>query len=144
MAINKSKIESWFPNIIGQTFKISQSVGDFNCVSFTLDIFDGWMWTNTELWPYQQISRNSGLSGFKKLYTLYGYKECNNSIFEDGYVKIAFYAKQNIPMHACKQFGKIWKSKIGENTIIDHELEWLCGNTEDAYGDIAFIMKKLL
>jgi len=57
----RSDIESWFPNIIGNNFKIIKTTGDFNCVSYTLDIFDGWMWTNTEIWPYKEAPRNLGL-----------------------------------------------------------------------------------
>lgn len=37
----RSEIESWFSNIVGKDFKIIKSVGDFNCVSYTLGIYDG-------------------------------------------------------------------------------------------------------
>ena len=94
------------------------------------------------MWPYKQIPRDSGLNGFKLLYKLYGYSECYSDNYEEGYDKIAFYAKGNIPLHAARQFGNIWKSKVGRNTIIDHELEWLCGYTEYAYGKVVFIMKR--
>lgn len=40
----KGKIEYWFPNIVGKDFKIFKAKGDYNCVSFTLDIYDYWMW----------------------------------------------------------------------------------------------------
>jgi hypothetical protein len=36
----------------------------------------------------------------------------------------------------------MWRSKLGKDVIIEHKLEWLSGNTEDAYGDIIFIMRK--
>jgi hypothetical protein len=68
----RSNIESWFPNIIGKDFKIFETKGDFNCVSYSLDIYDGWMWTSSELWPYDKIPRNSGLNGFKELYKIHG------------------------------------------------------------------------
>jgi len=102
----RNEIESWFPNIIGKEYKVFEVEGDFNCVSFSLDITDGWMWTSTELWPYKTIPRNSGLEGFKKLYKIYGYQECNNADFEIGYDKIAFYSKEGNPTHVAKQFGK--------------------------------------
>jgi hypothetical protein len=101
--VTKSEIENWFPNIVGKNFKIIKSKGDFNCVSFSLGIFDGWMWTSTELWPYDRIPRNSGIEGFKKLYKLYGYEECYNPNYEAEYEKIAFYSKQGEPSHACKR-----------------------------------------
>jgi hypothetical protein len=139
----RSEIEDWFPNIVGKNFKIFRIDGDFNCVSYTLDIYDGWMWTNTELWPYQKIPRDSGMDGFKRLYRLYGYVDCDNEHFEEGYDKIAFYSKNNFPIHACKQFGNMWRSKLGSSVIIDHKLGWLCGDTEWSYGEVNFIMKRI-
>jgi hypothetical protein len=37
----RSEIEFWFPNIKGKNFKIFKVSGDFNCVSYSLDIYDG-------------------------------------------------------------------------------------------------------
>lgn len=138
----RSEIESWFPNIVGKQFKIFKSSIKFNCVAYTLDFYDDWIWTNEKAWPYDKIPRNSGLNGFKELYKLNGYEECDSSSFEEGYEKIAFYSYNGRPMHACKQFGNTWRSKLGISVIIEHELEWLCGYTDDAYGEIAFIMKR--
>lgn len=138
----RSEIESWFSNIVGKDFKIIKSVGDFNCVSYTLGIYDGWMWTSTEIWPYNNIPRNSGIDGFKRLYRLYGYEECKSNLYERGFEKIAFYSKNGDPMHASKQFGKMWRSKLGPSVIIEHELDWLCGYGDNEYGEIDFIMKR--
>lgn len=139
---SRKEIEGWFPNIVGKHFKIvSKDDRDFNCVSFTLDIEDGWMWTNTEIWPYQHVPRNLRIESFKLLYEYYGYKICENDSYEEGYSKIAFYAKDNYPEHASKQFENVWRSRCGKY-IIEHELEWLCGNSKYSYGNIAFIMKK--
>ena len=138
----KSEIELWFPKIIGKSFNIIKTNDSFNCVAYSLDIFTEWVWTNEKAWPYQQIPRSLGLDGFKKLYELYGYIETDNSLHEVGYDKIAFYSKGDIPTHACKQFGKMWRSKLGCSVIIEHELDWLCGNSDNAYGDVNFIMKR--
>jgi len=37
----------------------------------------------------------------------------------------------------------IWRSKVG-NFILEHQLDWLCGDTEDDYGEVVFIMKKII
>jgi hypothetical protein len=113
----------------------------FNCVAYTLDV-DDWLWPNEKCWPHKQIPRNLGLVGFKMLYKLYDYIECSDDSYEEGYDKIAFYSKGKESQHACRQFGNMWRSKLGEAIIIEHKLEWLCGDTDDAYGDIAFIMKR--
>lgn len=139
--MTRSEIESWFPNMQGKPFIIVDADTKFNCIAYTLEIYDEWIWTN-ESWPYNQIPRNPTVEGFKKLYIMHGYEECNSKEYEPGYEKIAFYSKNGSPTHAAKQFKNIWRSKLGNKCIIEHELEWICGNTEDAYGEIAFIMQR--
>jgi hypothetical protein len=139
----RSDIESWFPNIIGEDFKIFKSIDKFNCVAYSLDFYDDWIWTNEKTWPYDKIPRDSGLDGFKELYKINGYSECNDSSYEEGFEKIAFYSKGGVPTHACKQFGYMWRSKLGISVIIEHQLSWLCGDSDWAYGEVSFIMKRL-
>ncbi len=138
----RSEIESQFPNITGKNFKIIKSNTKFNCVAYSLDYYEDWIWTNEKTWPYDKIPRNSGIEGFKNLYKSYGHQECYNPNCEAEYDKIAFYSKQGEPSHACKQFGNMWRSKLGLSVIIEHELEWLCGDTDDAYGEVEFIMRR--
>jgi len=68
--------------------------------------------------------------------------ECHDSSYEEGFEKIDFYSKSNIPTHACKQFGNMWRSKLGASVIIEHELDWLCGYTNDTSDEVSFIMKR--
>lgn len=138
----RSEIESWFSSIRGKKFKIIKASGKFNCVAYTLDFYEDWVWTNEKTWPHNKIPRDSGIGGFRSLYQLHGYIECNTSDLEDGYEKIAFYSKNGEPTHASKQFGKMWRSKLGISYIIEHELDWLCGYGDDEYGEIEFIMKR--
>lgn len=138
----RKDLEDWFPNIIGKQYNVTLSDFKFNCVAFTLNIFDDYMWVTEKIWPYTSVPRLLKIESFKKLYEFYDYEECDSSLYEEKYEKIAFYAKDNIPLHAAKQFGNIWKSKIS-NLIVDHELNWLCGDSPDTYGYVVFIMKKL-
>lgn len=137
----KKDLEYWFPNIVGKSYNITFSNFDFNCVAFTLNIYDDYIWTNEKSWPYNLIPRVCNIESFKKLYELYNYQECFDELYEEGYEKIAFYAKNNTPIHAAKQFDKNWKSKIS-NLVVEHELNWLCGDTQDAYDNVVFIMKR--
>ena len=142
---SKNEIEGWFPNIIGNPYKIIKTltfeVDEFNCIAFTLEVYSTFIWTNEKSWPYDKIPRNSGIPGFKLLYELYDYEECFSLDYEIGYNKIVFYSKNGLPKHAAKQFGNNWRSKTGKY-IIEHQPEWLCGDSEYAYGKIDFIMKK--
>ena len=36
----------------------------------------------------------------------------------------------------------MWRSKLGVSVIIEHDLDWLCGDSDDAYGQVSFIMKR--
>ena len=137
----KNKIELWFPKILGKSFIIIESNDSFNCVAYSLDILTDWVWSNEKKWP-QEIPRSLGVDGFRKLYELYGYIETKNSSYEVGFDKIAFYTKNGIATHAAKQFTNIWRSKLGCSVIIEHQLEWLTGTSEDAYGKVEFIMKR--
>lgn len=118
----------------------------FNCVSYSLDIYDEWMWTNEICWSYSSVPRTPVVSSYIKLYEYYGYKECNNGLYEELYEKIAFYALNSIPKHGCKQRGNMWLSKIGElPVILEHKIEWLINNDISntfAYGDVVFYMKR--
>ena len=140
--VTRGIIEGWFPNIKGKDFKIFDSTNDFNCISYTLDIQDYWIWTNEPKWPYMLIPRSCGVEGFQKLYELHNYILCSSIFYEEGYDKISFYVKDGIPQHGCKQYGDKWRSKLGPSVIIEHDRDWLCGNTEDAYGEVSFTMKR--
>ena len=142
MDINNKLIE-WIPNLIGKPYKIiSTHVGEpeFNCVSFSLDIFDDWTWTNEACWD-TSIPRNLKVQSFRLLYNKHGYEECNNSDYEHGYDKIAFYAIGLTPTHAAKQFKNMWRSKINI-AVVEHELDWINGNDKNGYGEVVFIMKR--
>lgn len=140
----KSKLENWFPKLIGKNYKIITypDKRDYNCVSFSLNLYDRWLWTNESCW-IPSIPRDLKIQSFILLYEYYGYEICNNHLYEANYDKIAFYHKNNEPMHASKQFNNMWRSRINYG-IIEHELDWLCGFNKDSYGEISFIMKKIL
>lgn len=138
----KQEIEKWFPKMRGKDYKVIIDNRDYNCVSYTLEIYTGWMWSSTEMWPVDSIPRNLGVGGFLKLYNMYGYIECENEAYENGYEKIVFFSKNGAPSHACKQYYHKWRSKLGSSVIIEHDLEWIIGYNAYEYGDVSFIVKK--
>lgn len=142
MDINK-EIENWFPKIIGKPYKIISvfdTNDDFNCVSYTLGIYDYWIWTNEDNW-ISSIPRNLKVESFKLLYEYFGFEECDDIYLESGFTKIVFYAKNGYPTHAALQNGDMWRSRCGYY-IIEHDIDWISGNGKDEYGDVVFIMKK--
>ena len=145
----KKELNKLFPNLPSNySFKSLTKEESllFNCIAYTIDSYDKWIWVNEKDWTWQNVPRILSVNNFKTLYNFYGYEECHSFLYEANYDKIVVYSIQDIPRHACKQHGDIWKSKIGEMPIIlIHELSWLVNNNikdRYAYGDIAFVMKK--
>ena len=142
MATEKD-LEKWFPNIIGKSYRVSISTWDFNCVAFTLGIYNDYIWNTEKSWP-KNVSRKLKVENFKKMYESYGFVECYDSSYEEECEKIAFYARNSKePIHAAIQNKNIWNSKIS-NLIVEHQLDWLCGDSQDAYGNVVFIMKRCI
>jgi len=136
------EIELWFPNIVGHPLKIYKTEElDYNCLAHVLGL-KHWIWTN-EKWPKPNVPRDLGLESFRLLFKEYGYSIITENSYEIGYDKIAIYVKNGYPTHVCKQSQNMWQSKLGTRFyILEHKLEWLTGDTDDAYGEIGLIVKR--
>ena len=138
------EIENWHPKLIGENWKIiniDEKLDDFNCFSFVIDIYNDWSGASGKIW-HNPNNRFATLSNYVDFYSTYGYKICDNNIYEDNYEKIAIYVNNNIVTHACKQFKNMWRSKLGSGVIIEHKLEWISGIDYENYGEVKIIMKK--
>lgn len=136
-------LEKWHPKLQNKNYKIipTKDLDKFNCFSFVIDIFDDWSGSSTKIW-HNPNNRYATAKNYIEFYSTYGFQVCDNELFEDGYDKIALYEKDNFITHACKQFNNMWRSKLGCNVIIEHELEWLSGTVSENYGEIVAIMKR--
>lgn len=137
----REEIEEWFPNIISNPFRVFKTeLIDYNCLAHTLDL-NYWIWTN-EKWP-TDIPKDLGVDSFRLLYRKYGYLEESDDSYEQGYNKVAIYTTHGYPSHVCKQSDDMWTSKLGNRFyILEHKLDWLSGDSEYAYGDVALILRK--
>ena len=76
-------------------------------------------------WP-QGIPREESLAAFRSVFQALGYRECTGSGLENGYEKIAIFAKSEDgvlePTHAARQLpnGR-WTSKLGRMEDIEHD-----------------------
>jgi len=140
----ESTIEKWHPKLKDKNWKIiniNKDLDKFNCFSFVIDIYNDWCGASTKIW-HNQNDRHSTILNYIQFYSTYNYKICNDDIQEPEYDKIAIYAINNNVSHVCKQFGGMWRSKLGSNVIIEHKLEWLSGADYENYGDIVVFMKR--
>lgn len=140
-------VEYWHPKLIGKNYKIITNINvlDYNCIAYSLDIFDMWCGASEKSWPYKSLSRSPKLNNYLKYYNMYNYSKCDNESYENEYEKVALYVDiNNCVLHAAKQYKHMWRSKLGESCVIEHELEWISGFDSQNYGNIGSILKRKL
>jgi hypothetical protein len=72
--------------------------------------------------------REETIAAFKKAFSAFGYEVCEHGKYEEGFRKIAVYAKGDKPKHAARQLESgQWTSKLGRSFDIEHSLEALEG-----------------
>jgi len=133
-----------FPGLRNSIFEIkSKKDKKYNCIAFAADDKKNWWWPiGRGYWP-SGVPRTVTLNAFAAAFGTLGYAVCENELYEEGFVKIAIFVKDDgSPTHAACQLpnGK-WISKCGRYKDIEHDLNALCGSSP-AYGKIACYMKK--
>ena len=111
------------------------------------------MWPNTgehpfldgvHYWPSDEIQSPS-IENFIKAFQQRGYECCDNGDFEQGYQKIALYAKPDswgICTHASQQKRNgCWTSKLGRECDIQHGTPDTIEN--NIYGKVRCYMKRV-
>jgi hypothetical protein len=91
-------------------------------------------------WP-SGAARDLTVEAFISAYATIGYVDCGqDGRFEEGFEKVAIYAKDGVPQHAARQLdASHWTSKLGRSVDISHELEHLEG---ERYGKVARYLKR--
>lgn len=134
MWINKA-----FPKALGGYRVISQPTGRYNCIAWAVGRDSEW-WTY--LPGYMWVGNRSPLvDSLIDLFTELGYVVCEDANLEEGFDKVAIYAKGLFWKHAARQLADgRWTSKLGSYEDIDHLTpEVLAG---DFYGGVHCIMRK--
>ena len=138
-------VEKTFPSLATEQYsKTSQATPEYNCIAWAAGSSDSWWWPgplDSTYWP-QDAPRDESLDSFKKVFSMLGYSSCEDARQENGFEKIALYAKFNgEPTHAARQLhnGR-WTSKLGSEIDIEHESpDSLSGS---CYGGPVFFMKR--
>lgn len=148
----KRRLIQAFPKLkLDKKFKItSKSNPSYNCIAWAYHVDNSWMWPNTgeyefldgiHFWPSAEIM-DCDVQNFIDAFKLKGYELCENSSFEVGYRKIAFYTQNgtSVCTHAARQLSDgNWTSKLGVYNDICH------GTPEaiesDLYGKVFCYMK---
>ena len=92
-------------------------------------------------WP-EGIRNDESVEAFVAYFASMGYAQCDTPKFEDGYLKIAIFVKDDYPTHTCRQLpSQKWTSKMGFDGVdIEHDdLECIAGGQ---YGIPSIFMRK--
>ena len=137
------RLRRLFPKLKKDSYEItSPDDAAYNCIAWAADVNDVWWepdpW-RVSYWP-DGASRGYTIEAYVSAFRILGFEECQNEDPEDGYKKIALFAKDNFPKHAARQLDSgLWTSKIGSDVDIEHKLPDLTGHS---YGEIVKILKR--
>lgn len=145
------QLEYYFPKLSGGGYSIqSPEDPNYNCVAFAVgNPTRMWQWmprpTGGFYWP-PGIDGDGSIDDWMKVFTIHGYRPCENGKFEKGLEKVALYLDADgEPSHVARQditTGK-WISKLGKGHDIDHiSLDLLAGVERHEYGRVARFMSR--
>lgn len=144
-----TELEQCFPNLAGKYKLTSPKDGTYNCVAWAVGDIKAF-WDDVRIlgrrvkgyyWP-PGISADT-LEGWKEVFKLHAYHECDSGAFDSDFEKIAIYVDADgAPSHVARQTGSgTWTSKLGVSCDIEHEtLDSLEG---EEYGTVGAIMQRL-
>ena len=131
---------------LGFDFSItSPQTKAYNCIAWAAGETHRFWWPDemkTKYWP-KSVTRKPTIEAFIEAFATLGYSVCDNEAPENGFEKIAIFAKPfGTPTHAARELGNgRWTSKLGNEHDIEHALRGLEG---DRYGKVKIFMKRPL
>jgi hypothetical protein len=80
------------------------------------------------------------LDAFVAAFATLGYVPCSGEEPENGFEKVALFARGGMPTHAARQLSDgRWTSKLGLREDIEHDLHAVSG---DLYGTVVLVLKR--
>lgn len=143
-----TELEQSFPGIAGKYNLTSPKDEKYNCVSWAVgDVRRFWddiriLGRRVKGYYWPDGCDVETLEGWKCVFALHGYKECESESFDTDFEKIAIYTfDSGDPSHVARQMGSgKWSSKLGVSFDIEHDtLDSLKG---EEYGKVAVIMQR--
>jgi hypothetical protein len=140
----KSRISKALPKL--GTFEVVRAATNrYNCFAWAAGRDDR-PWGPSDkpyYWP-DHVAKEESLLAYQAAFRSLGYESCFiDEIQEEGFEKIAIFARGVVPSHASRQLANgWWTSKLGDNWVIEHEN--LRGLEGPLYGRVALVMKRPL
>ena len=105
MSVN-DQIEAVFPGLRSGNYQIKSPADiSYNCIAWAVGENHKCWWPTPRaryFWP-KGLSRISSIDSFVEAFRSLGFEECDNVVYENGYEKIALFAKDNRPTHGARQ-----------------------------------------
>lgn len=130
-----------FPKLKNCTWEITSAESVlYNCVAWAMHEKRRNWWPVFYYWPPGAV-REETVEACRQAFAIFGFEVCNSSDPEEGFEKVALYAKGVEFTHVALQLPNgQWSSKLGELEDIQHgTLQALEGGD---YGNVALVMRK--
>ncbi len=135
-------IDDAFPELVMTGYTVtSHPTEAYNCIAWAAGDQSTW-WSHVAGYRWPNAQRSPLIESLIEVFTGLGYEKCAGSNLEDGYEKVALYARGVLWRHAARQRPDgHWTSKLGPDEDIDHPTpEALAG---EHYGVVHCIMRRL-
>ena len=133
-----------FPNLRTEAYHItSLCTIDYNCVAYAFgDQTQRWEPDPHNIYHWPISKRDLKVKTWVLAAESLGFTVCKSDAFEDGFVKVAIYAKKGKATHVARQLPDgMWTSKLGDLEDITHTL---IGIVNTRYGEPSTFLKKKL
>lgn len=141
-----AEIEAAFPHLNGLNAHItSERTPTYNCVAWAAGV------TSVPWWPIEgagyywppTVAREPSVGAFVAAFISIGYEPCDGTDHQQGYERIAIYAKNGMPTHVARQLQSgAWTSKLGDREDISHLSPGLLDG--DLYGIVVAVMRRVM
>ncbi len=143
MPLQDKLIPNKFPRLgaEGSRYKrTSDPCKRYNCIAWAAGDKKNWWWPHEDgYWP-PGAPMEETVSAVIQAFATLGYEPCLDSILEDKFERIAIFALNGKPTHACYQLPSgLWSSKMGEEVDCQHDLNAVGGGE---YGEVVAFLKR--
>jgi hypothetical protein len=114
----------------------------YNCIGWAAGDLENWWWPSQDsFWPLDSVDDES-VENFEKAFNVaLDYQVCENGDLEEGFEKVAIFARDRRVKHMARQIQTgVWSSKLGRGWDITHHA--VDGVNCDVYGEPVSYMRR--
>lgn len=133
-----------YPRLVSNGYTITSiETSEYNCISWAAGDTRRWWWPSPAgYWP-SGVRREEAIDAFEDAFATCGFSRCDSADLEDGFEKIAIYAKTAEPTHAARQLQDgSWSHKLGNLQDITAELSSFDSIAGDYGSPVRYMRRK--